>query len=104
MQFQPPPAPGFGSAIGAGKGKEREDEGERERGMKSIEERRREIEREERAMEGKIEKPGKEEAEACYVVSGAWRGFVRAALERNPYIVLLWRVMGAPNGSWLFGL
>ncbi|RSH93327.1 hypothetical protein EHS25_007681 [Saitozyma podzolica] len=67
MQFQPPPAPGFGSAIGAGKGKEREDEGERERGMKSIEERRREIEREERAMEGKIEKPGKEEAEACYV-------------------------------------
>lgn len=81
LQFQPPPAPGLESAkgvlgnldgLGKGKGKERavvQDEVEKA-ALSEVERRRREIEKEEERMEGRVAvEEGKEEAEACYVVS-----------------------------------
>jgi hypothetical protein len=67
MQSAPLPAPGFGEWIGKGKGKGKV--------LSEVERRTEEIRREEEVQEGRpVTRDGQEEAEACYVVSGAFAG------------------------------
>jgi hypothetical protein len=77
MQSAPPPAPGPRSGLAFGqtsaeRQKQQREQEERERAqsavLKEVERRTEEIRREEMAMEGRVQKEGEEEAEACYVV------------------------------------
>lgn len=82
MQSAPPPAPGPRSGLAFGQSsaerqqqqqqQSEQDERERERAqsavLKEVERRTEEIRKEEMAMEGRVQREGEEEAEACYVV------------------------------------
>lgn len=97
MQSAPPPAPGPRSGLAFGqtsaeRQKQQREQEERERAqsavLKEVERRTEEIRREEMAMEGRVQKEGEEEAEACYVVCSscscvdiAKRGYPRSRME-----------------------